>query len=141
MTIEWRPVQRHPIVHRNFPPGLAVGIFRLANEAEEFPRGRLKSVPRNFLPPVLWIAGKFLGIIFPGIFYQHPPREILQGPAAVGSFTGPAFAGTRDLLSSQTEVKSRWGREKRKGERESGCSLVSFFLMANGLMDRSKGFI
>ena len=27
------------------------------------------------------------------------------------------------------EVKSRWGREKRKGESESGCSLV---LVLNG---------
>ena len=44
-----------------------------------------------------------------------------------------------EVPSSQTEVKSRWGREKRKLESESGCTLM--IKMANGLMDRSKGFI
>ena len=29
-----------------------------------------------------------------------------------------------EVPSSQTEVKSRWGREKRKWESESGCPLV-----------------
>ena len=44
-----------------------------------------------------------------------------------------------EVPSNQTEVKSRWGREKRKLESESGCTLM--IKMANGLMDRSKGFI
>ena len=39
--------------------------------------------------------------------------------------------------SSQTEVKSRWGREKRKWESESGCTLMK--KRANG-EDRVKGF-
>ena len=30
-----------------------------------------------------------------------------------------------EVPSSQTEVKSRWGREKRKWESESGCTLVT----------------
>ena len=38
--------------------------------------------------------------------------------------------------SSQMEVKSRWGREKRKGESESGCSLV-LDLNGNGLIRTS----
>ena len=29
-----------------------------------------------------------------------------------------------EVPSSQTEVKSRWGREKRKLESESGCTLM-----------------
>ena len=29
-----------------------------------------------------------------------------------------------EVPSSQTEVKSRWGREKRKWESESGCTLM-----------------
>ena len=38
--------------------------------------------------------------------------------------------------SSQTEVKSRWGREKRKWESESGCTLV-LDLNGNGLIRTS----
>ena len=38
--------------------------------------------------------------------------------------------------SSQTEVKSRWGREKRKRESESGCTLV-LDLNDNGLIRTS----
>ena len=43
-----------------------------------------------------------------------------------------------EVPSSQTEVKSRWGREKRKLESESGCTL-----MIKGLMVKteSKGSI
>ena len=41
-----------------------------------------------------------------------------------------------EVPSSQTEVKSRWGREKRKGESESGCSLV-LDLNGNGLIRTS----
>ena len=40
--------------------------------------------------------------------------------------------------ASQTEVKSRWGREKRKGESESGCALVFVRLMVK---TESKGSI
>ena len=48
----------------------------------------------------------------------------------VGTGRLPARRGSGNCLvvwpavSSQMEVKSRWGREKRKGESESGCSLV-----------------
>ena len=41
-----------------------------------------------------------------------------------------------EVPSSQTEVKSRWGREKRKGESESGCTLV-LDLNGNGLIRTS----
>ena len=41
-----------------------------------------------------------------------------------------------EVPSSQTEVKSRWGREKRKLESESGCSLV-LDLNGNGLIRTS----
>ena len=43
-----------------------------------------------------------------------------------------------EVPSNQTEVKSRWGREKRKWESESGCTL-----MIKGLMVKteSKGSI
>ena len=43
-----------------------------------------------------------------------------------------------EVPSSQTEVKSRWGREKRKWESESRCTL-----MIQGLMVKteSKGSI
>ena len=34
-----------------------------------------------------------------------------------------------EVPSNQTEVKSRWGREKRKWESESGCTLVIEWLM------------
>ena len=43
-----------------------------------------------------------------------------------------------EVPSSQTEVKSRWGREKRKGESESGCTLLFERLMVK---TESKGFI
>ena len=41
-----------------------------------------------------------------------------------------------EVPSNQTEVKSRWGREKRKGKSESGCSLV-LDLNGNGLIRTS----
>ena len=40
-----------------------------------------------------------------------------------------------EVPSSQTEVKSRWGREKRKLESESGCALL--VLNGNGLIRTS----
>ena len=43
-----------------------------------------------------------------------------------------------EVPSSQTEVKSRWGREKRKLESESGCTLV-LNCKATG-EDRIEGF-
>ena len=43
-----------------------------------------------------------------------------------------------EVPSSQTEVKSRWGREKRKLESESGCTLMKKGLMVK---TESKGSI
>ena len=43
-----------------------------------------------------------------------------------------------EVPSSQTEVKSRWGREKRKLESESGCTLMIKRLMVK---TESKGSI
>ena len=43
-----------------------------------------------------------------------------------------------EVPSNQTEVKSRWGREKRKLESESGCTLVIKGLMVK---TESKGSI
>ena len=64
-------------------------------------------------------------------------REILF-VVAVFALRGSAECRWDRGESSQTEVKSRWGREKRKGESESGCTLVFVRLMVK---TESKGSI
>ena len=59
-----------------------------------------------------------------------------QRRMSLGQGGGESDGG--EVPSNQTEVKPRWGREKRKWESESGCTL-----MIKGLMVKteSKGSI